>query len=396
MKINTLLNPKFMFRRSDITDRVVGALYGGFEGHPTEDGFFNSIYKIEELGDKFILDSDSEATSDNELDGMYEDLKPLGVDVSNSIILTNNVKMSKYDNMITFPFILAQWIRIIQARESYPYVPYTKEYIEKLKTYKKPYKFMCLNGEVREQRLYLVQELHRKGYDKKGLVSLMDQGGYGLDTYRRNFNGRRSIPHQRSENISNDIFIEYPYEFDEEYFSKLPFLLDTIEDKESNNWKAKTKYWPDGQLEANRQIPKQFIEDCYLQFTSETTYWSSDGRYHHKMDCVSEKIYKSILFHPSLIFGSPGNLTLLKSYGFKTFSPLLDESYDEIKSDSDRFWALFKEIDRLMALSEDDLHDLFVECLPIIEYNQNQIFSMDYNSLIDKVRKEIQEKMKNN
>ena len=49
-----------------------------------------------------------------------------------------------------------------------------------------------------------------------------------------------------------------------------------------------------------------------------------------------------------------------------------------------------------MALSEDDLHDLFVECLPIIEYNQNQIFNMDYNSLIDKVRKEIQEKMKNN
>jgi hypothetical protein len=381
---------EYIFREEQITklsDDVRSILYGGY----ASDGYLDKIYKVKGLSDKYILDSHSETIDDMEIERLYNALSELGIDESNSIILTNNVKYSKYEkNMITFPFILFRWITFIKSQKYFPYVPYSESYIEKLKNYRKPHKFMCLNGEVKEARMYLCQELHRKGYDLEGLVSLMDNGGHNIKFYKDHFDSRRfPVPDDKSSfsQIHNQYGVDYPYEFDWEYFSKLPFLLDTIPSE--NNWTPDSKYWEKDNFYANLSLPQQFIEDCYLQFTSETTFFSSDGRYHHKMDCVSEKTYKSILFHPSLIFGSPGNLTLLKSYGFKTFSPLLDESYDEIKSDSDRFWALFKEIDRLMDLSKDDLHELFVESLPIIEHNQNTLFNMNPESWANKLIEDI-------
>ena len=381
---------EFILKEEQISENLKGYLYGGFT--EVNDGvYFDKVYKVKGLSDKYILDSNSEAIDDKEIEWIYEELSEYGIDQSNSIILTNNVKITKYDNLIPFPFILFRWISFIKLQNFFPYVPYSTEYIEKLKSYRKPHKFLALNGEVKEQRMYLCQELHRKGYDKEGLVSLMDMGDFGIDFYKTHFDERRFHmvyePDDFYSSIQNTYYIDYPYEFDREYFSKLPFLLDTIPSVE--NWTPNEKYWPDGNFHANLSIPQQFIEDCYLQFTSETTFFSSDGRYHHKMDCVSEKTYKSILFHPSLIFGSPGNLTLLKSWGFKTFSPLLDESYDEVKSDSDRFWTLFKEIDRLMSLSKDDLHELFVESLPIILHNQNVLYETKHEDFLTKLHEDI-------
>ncbi len=385
---------EFTLTVEQTSEKLRNCLYGGFiDGEINgETAVLDSVYKVKGLSDKYIIDSNSESMDDQEIGWVYEELSKYGIDQSNSIILTNNVKISKYDNMVTFPFIFFRWLTIWQSNQHFPYVPYSKEYIEKLKSYRKPHKFMALNGEVKEQRMYLCQELHRKGYDKEGLVSLMDNGNLDVKFYKEHFDERRFPMFWDEGNkfseVYNTYYIDYPYEFDMEYFSKLPFLLDTVPSE--NNWTPNPKYWSDDDnFATNLSIPKQFIEDCYLQFTSETTFFSSDGKWHHKMDSISEKTYKSILFHPSLIFGSSGNLPLLKSYGFKTFSPVLDESYDEVKSDSDRFWTLFKEIDRLMSLSKDDLHELFVESLPIILYNQNVMYETKHEDVLIKLHEDI-------
>ena len=44
--------------------------------------------------------------------------------------------------------------------------------------------------------------------------------------------------------------------------------------------------------------------------------------------------------HPTILCGNPGSLDLIRSFGFETFSPYIDESYDEIVDPAERFAAL--------------------------------------------------------
>ncbi len=44
-------------------------------------------------------------------------------------------------------------------------------------TNKKLYKYLCYNGAAKEQRLFLVTELFRRGLDKYGLISLLFRYG---------------------------------------------------------------------------------------------------------------------------------------------------------------------------------------------------------------------------
>ena len=140
---------EFVLKEEHTSEKLRGILYGGFN-QIGDEFWLDSVYKVKGLSDKYILDSNSEAMDDQEIGWVYEELSEYGIDQSNSIILTNNVKMSKYDNMVTFPFIFFRWLTLWKSKQDFPYVPYSTEYIEKLKSYRKPHKFMALNGEVKE------------------------------------------------------------------------------------------------------------------------------------------------------------------------------------------------------------------------------------------------------
>ena len=58
---------------------------------------------------------------------------------------------------------------------------------------------------------------------------------------------------------------------------------------------------------------------------------------------------------------------LIKGIGFKTFSPWIDEGYDDIENISGRLQAIKQEVDRLATV---DLDALVTELLPILEHNR--------------------------
>ena len=68
-----------------------------------------------------------------------------------------------------------------------------------------------------------------------------------------------------------------------------------------------------------------------------------------------------------IIKESIGILAKLKSFGFKTFSPWINESYDDITNNYLRLEAIKQEIDRLADL---DITHLYQELLPILEHNR--------------------------
>ena len=85
---------------------------------------------------------------------------------------------------------------------------------------------------------------------------------------------------------------------------------------------------------------------------------------------ITEKILKPIpFFHPFLVFGSPYSLQYFRSIGFKTFSPFIDESYDEILDPKTRFYRGYAEVRRLIALEPDDKRRLLNALWPVLEHD---------------------------
>lgn len=83
---------------------------------------------------------------------------------------------------------------------------------------------------------------------------------------------------------------------------------------------------------------------------------------------ITEKTIKNLYIgKPFIVMGGAGILAKLKSFGFKTFSPWIDESYDDITNNYLRLEAIKQEIDRLADI---DINHLYQELLPILKHNR--------------------------
>jgi len=378
---------EFPLMMADITPEIQNLLYGSSDHL----GRFNSIYRIPSLTDKWILDSMTESISEECIDSLYEKLNEINLDITleNSIVINNENLLEKYPNAISFPYLLFE-VLCNFSKTIFPYIPYDNSYIEKLKQYKKPNKFLCLNGSAKDFRMILLQELHRKGYDNNGMVTFLMPNNENQEQLEEFFYAGKT----NNNPYPWDGYIEYPYDYNKDYFSKVPFLIDTIlgpTDEHPDNWAPNPKYWENDFFRDNRSVPKSFFEDCYFQIIPETVFFSSNGKYWHRNDCVSEKTYKGLLFNPFLSISSPHTIKLVKSYGFQTFDSVIDESYDSIEDDNERFWKVMTEVDKLMNMSDNDLHELFVESLPIILHNQTLIYETAPESLLNKFIEDIVE-----
>jgi len=67
--------------------------------------------------------------------------------------------------------------------------------------------------------------------------------------------------------------------------------------------------------------------------------------------------------------GFTGSLKNLRSFGYKTFHPYIDETYDTIDNDEDRVEAICNEIERLCKLSDTEILEWQRNVEPIILHN---------------------------
>jgi len=85
----------------------------------------------------------------------------------------------------------------------------------------------------------------------------------------------------------------------------------------------------------------------------------------------TEKIFKPMLHGQIfLLAGAPGFLKQLQEYGFKTFGPYIDETYDSIDDPVERGIALVHTLKGIIKLSEDDFATLLVNCQEAIQHNR--------------------------
>jgi len=75
-----------------------------------------------------------------------------------------------------------------------------------------------------------------------------------------------------------------------------------------------------------------------------------------------------------MLIGAAGNLEYLKSYGFRTFSSIIDESYDRKVNPDTRIEMVVGQLKWYCDLSEKDKLDVMREIEPIVEYNFHHFY----------------------
>lgn len=107
--------------------------------------------------------------------------------------------------------------------------------------------------------------------------------------------------------------------------------------------------------------------------------------YHDKLH-LTEKIFKPIVaLRPFILVGAPGNLKLLRNYGFQTFSAWIDESYDDITDSDQRLYHIALEVSKLCAKSQKDLQAMFVDMQSVLYHNKQHFFGEFRKIIVDEL-----------
>jgi hypothetical protein len=75
-----------------------------------------------------------------------------------------------------------------------------------------------------------------------------------------------------------------------------------------------------------------------------------------------------------MLLAAPGNLAYLKSYGFKTFDSVIDETYDTITNSDLRIEAVVNQLQWYCNLTPDEKTDIIKQLEPIIEHNFHHFY----------------------
>lgn len=223
-----------------------------------------------------------------------------------------------------------------------PYVPGPREKL-----------FLCFNKEPRQHRITLLNELLGLDLVKKAYYSF----ALNIHTYY-NIKTMRDCPYTNILKIIDE----------------LPMVLNRTEER-----------WNPIDV---RLDDLQYFDNSYFSVINETVFYGlnkKEGNHYINISEIlgafpSEKIYKAFaLKHPFIMVGAVGFLKKMREHGYKTFSPFIDETYDDVEDDDERMKMIIKEIHRMCSLSEQELIEFTHNVKSIVEHNcQHYIDASDY------------------
>jgi len=173
-----------------------------------------------------------------------------------------------------------------------------------------------------------------------------------------------------SDSLFSFLYLEgihcFPYQKDYKeisfYKKKLPIHIDT-------------EFMKDFTFKTNNTFKKDIFLDCCINIVTETSF-------HDNELFLSEKILKPILnYQPYIVLGPVNYLKELKKFGFKTFENYWDESYDDIESPEDRYFAVQKIIFEINKKSIKEINSLYQNLKHICIHNKKNFMNLQCNSI---------------
>ena len=253
------------------------------------------------------------------------------------------------------------------------------EYTDEPKNYKKwllnldnveprPYTFLSYAGSLPPHKLLLLSELYRRKLDKYCLISALNRDDDDIDTLRE---GVREFQPSGVKSLDESKILD-----------KLPIYLDIDRELSKSETVGYEVSLPNGEGSSeigDSQPKKHHYNQTYFYLANETSF-----------DCARITSHiKSAILHPMIFNAGKGTLKLFKSWGFKSFPDVFDESYDEIEDNITRNKFVLSEIERICLLSEEEKHKLYLESIPTIKYNQSIFINFDIKGLISTMFSQI-------
>ena len=280
------------------------------------------------------------------IEGFHNCLERAGIPGSNIIFAINSFNAEQvYDDWFPGPekrFEMHSW-PFVAANVSYHYNMFPEqctstEQFESLRNVKRYNHFLVPIRRPRDHRVAMLFALASNG--------VLDKSDWSCLT-----------PFQYSDHIIDQVEEKYQTTYDREKLkqicSSLPKTLQTELDRNYRDYGP----WSDNN-------PAAYMNSYFYVCTE--TYTEGPFR------SLTEKVFKPIVnFQPFFMVAYPGALALLRELGFKTFSPFIDESYDVESDTTKRIAMIVKEIERLSAMSIDEIHDLYWQMENILVHNRN-------------------------
>lgn len=145
---------------------------------------------------------------------------------------------------------------------------------------------------------------------------------------------------------------------------------------------------------AGQNLPLQFpnesgspMHSCWLSLFDESAssllYLVTETIAKGRRLQLTEKTFKPIaLGMPFVIVSTQHSLKYLRSYGFRTFEGIWDESYDDEPDDIrriERIASLLRSLDELPVSAKQDLFDM---ALPVIEHNYQHFYGGEFERIL--------------
>jgi hypothetical protein len=226
------------------------------------------------------------------------------------------------------------WAHAVIARDWYRFA----EYDTRLHTDTKPqHKFL----------IYCRDWSHRREYRLKFLEMLVQHNLHSVS--------QTSVMHTNSENIhfSQHRFLTPEFELIE------PELINQISTNSVSSC-ASADY-----------DPADFV-NSEISVVLETIF---DGDRIH----LTEKILRPIACgHPFILAAGPGSLEYIRSYGFKTFAPWIDESYDQETDSLKRLEKIIQSMEHIQQLQGSELENFSKRIKQIADFNKTHFFSDNF------------------
>lgn len=144
----------------------------------------------------------------------------------------------------------------------------------------------------------------------------------------------------------------------------------------------------------SKNFPKTFqgeetqeMHSCWLSLFTQTfnslLYHVTETVFFGKKLHLTEKTFKPIAMGmPFVITGTAGSLKYLRSYGFKTFGHIWDESYDEEQDDFKRLDKIANLLKELDSKPRDEKQEIFKECVPVIKHNWEHFYHGSFEAIL--------------
>lgn len=280
-------------------------------------------------------------------DTLVSQIRMLGLEdlvKSNKILLIGGGDMEKSYPCLQHEHFLS---RILDYNENIQEISRAEDIF--LKT-TKPYKFMFLNGRARAHRKYIWERLREKNLLEQSLYTVLDS----RPTPSRHFDLTR--------NGVNVLMTTTPLKWLPKEYEVQQFRETEITSANQPRVFVKNELfnnlWGEIYLQAEPYI------DTYFSLVTETVF---DYPYSFR----TEKIAKPLAIgHPWIAASGVGFYRDMRNLGFRTFSTVLDESFDLIENHQDR-------MDRIVAVVDDlcqqDLAAFLLACQDICKYNQQHL-----------------------